>query len=51
MNSSRFFPRLGLKVGLAQNWSADYLCIDFGSETYGLIGTTNGLTSTPLGSR
>ncbi len=37
----------GLEVGLTQNWSAraEYLYIDFGSQTYGLIGTSNGLTS------
>jgi outer membrane immunogenic protein len=38
---------VGLEVGLTQNWSAkaEYLYIDFGSETYGLIGTSNALTS------
>jgi outer membrane immunogenic protein len=37
----------GLEVGLTQNWSAkaEYLYIDFGSETYGLIGTSNAATS------
>jgi outer membrane immunogenic protein len=37
----------GLEVGLTQNWSAkaEYLYIDFGSETYGLIGTSNALTN------
>jgi outer membrane immunogenic protein len=37
----------GLEVGLTQNWSAkaEYLYIDFGSETYGVIGTGNALTN------
>ena len=37
----------GLEVGLTQNWSAkaEYLYIDFGSEAYGLIGTSTGLTN------
>jgi outer membrane immunogenic protein len=41
---------LGLEVGLSQNWSAkvEYLYIDLGSESYGLTGTTNGLTSNML---
>jgi outer membrane immunogenic protein len=37
----------GMEVGLTRNWSvkAEYLYIDLGSETYGLTGTSNGLTS------
>jgi outer membrane immunogenic protein len=37
----------GLEVGLSQNWSAkaEYLYIDLGSESYGLTGTSNALTS------
>jgi outer membrane immunogenic protein len=40
----------GLEVGLTSNWSvkAEYLYIDLGTESYGLTGTSNGLTSNLL---
>jgi outer membrane immunogenic protein len=40
----------GMEVGLTPNWSvkAEYLYIDLGSESYGLTGTSNGLTSNLL---
>lgn len=40
----------GLEVGLSHNWSAkaEYLYIDLSDESYGLTGTTNGLTSNLL---
>jgi outer membrane immunogenic protein len=37
----------GLEVGLTRNWSvrAEYLYLDLGTESYGLTGTSNGLTA------